>query len=157
MTIILRPYEPDDGEDCLSLFCDTIRRVNRGDYSKAQIDAWASPAIDLPSWKSRFDGRLAYVAMERDRIVGFTDMSRSGHLDRLFVSADHQRRGIARQLLERLFSDARGIGITQITTEASITAKPFFERLGFATIRRQTVECRGVKMTNCKMRRFMVS
>jgi putative acetyltransferase len=153
MTITLRPYEPTDADDCLSLFHDTIHRVNLGDYSKAQVDAWASLAIDLPSWSRRFDGRFAYVAAEGGRIVGFTDMTRDGHLDRLFVSADHQRRGIGRRLVEKILRDARAIDVVQITTDASLTAKPFFEGLGFETICQQTVDCRGVKMTNFKMRR----
>lgn len=80
-------------------------------------------------------------------------MTREGHLDRLFVSADHQGRGIARGLVRRLLKDAIDHSIEEITTDASITAKPFFERMGFSVVREQSVECRGVWLTNYRMRR----
>ncbi|WP_372897131.1 GNAT family N-acetyltransferase [Stieleria sp.] len=154
-TLKLRPFRAEDAEACLALFRDCVHRVNSRDYTQAQIDAWAPRTIDLEAWRCRFDDRLAYVAVEGDRIVGFTDMTRAGHLDRLFVSADHQGRGIARRLVERLLSDAADHSIDEITTEASITARPFFERMGFSVVREQTVECHGVQLTNYRMRRSM--
>lgn len=120
----LRPYQPDDAEACLALFRGCVHRVNIRDYAQEQVDAWAPPNIDSAAWTSRFNNRLAYVAVEDDRVIGFSDMTREGHLDRLFVSADHQGRGIARLLVETLFRDALAYGIDEITTDASITAKP---------------------------------
>ncbi|EGR75884.1 putative acyltransferase, partial [Escherichia coli O104:H4 str. LB226692] len=32
---------------------------------------------------------------------------------------------------------------SELTVDASITAKPFFERYGFQTVKQQRVECRG--------------
>ena len=149
----LRPFRPQDAETCLALFRDCVHRVNSRDYTPDQTEAWASPSIDLEAWRARFDDRFAYVAMEDGRIVGFTDMTREGHLDRLFVSADHQGIGIARRLVEILLRDAVDHSIENITTDASITARPFFERMGFGVIREQSVECRGVWLTNYRMRR----
>ncbi|TWT68836.1 GNAT family N-acetyltransferase [Crateriforma conspicua] len=149
----LRPFRCDDAEACLALLRDCVHRVNSRDYDPDQIKAWASPTIDLERWRARFDDRFAYVATEDDCIVGFTDMTREGHLDRLFVSADHQGRGIARGLVRRLLKDAIDHSIEEITTDASITAKPFFERMGFSVVREQSVECRGVWLTNYRMRR----
>ena len=83
--------------------------------------------------------------------AGFADLATSGHLDRLFVSVRHQRRGIAKALLARLKADAREFGIFQILTDASITAKPFFEASGFAVVCKQTVKCRGGEFINYHM------
>ena len=149
----LRQFRPGDAETCLALFRDCVHRVNAQDYTHDQIMAWASPSSDLETWRARFNDRFAYVATEDDCIVGFTDMTRGGHLDRLFVSADHQGRGIARRLVERLLVDAIEHLIEEITTDASITAKPFFERMGFSVVREQSVECRGVWLRNFRMRR----
>jgi len=149
----LRKFRREDAVACLALFRDCVRRVNSRDYTRDQIEAWGSPSIDLEQWRSRFDDRFAYVATENDCIVGFTDMTRDGHLDRLFVSADHQGRGIARGLFGKLLKDAIDRSIQEITTDASITARPFFERTGFSVVREQSVECRGVWMTNYRMRR----
>ena len=149
----LRPFRPEDAEVCFALFRDCVHRINSRDYAPDQIEAWVSPSIDLEAWRSRFDDRFAHVATEDDCIVGFTDMTREGHLDRLFVSADRQGRGIARGLVRRLLKDAIDHSIEEITTDASITAKPFFERMGFSVVREQSVECRGVWMTNYRMQK----
>ncbi|WP_258547537.1 hypothetical protein [Enterococcus faecium] len=39
-------------------------------------------------------------------------------------------------------------GMQKITTHASITAKPFFEKRGYKVINEQTVELRGQLFTN---------
>ncbi|MEM6692719.1 MAG: GNAT family N-acetyltransferase, partial [Planctomycetota bacterium] len=99
--------------------------------------------------------RFAYVAMEGERLVGFADMDHEGYIDRLFVSADHQRMGFARQLFERLIQDALRNDILEMTTEASITARPFFQSMGFEVEQKQSVICRGVALTNYRMRKFI--
>lgn len=149
--LTIRSYKSDDAAELLALFRHTVREINSVDYNPVQIGAWASEEIDIHEWHTRFAGRFAYVAMLDGRIVGFADMTTAGYLDRLYVSAQHQRRGIAKTLLAKLKSDASESGIAEIITEASITAKPFFEASGFVSLCKQTVECRGVKFTNYRM------
>lgn len=156
----IRLYCPDDAPALLMMFQDTVHRVNIRDYSAQQVAAWAptNPALLkslLPKWANRFENRIAYVAVDHGLPVGFADMTRQGHLDRLFVSADHQRQGIATALFQRLVDEASCYGITQITTEASITAKPFFMTLGFTVVREQSVRCNDQKLTNFKMERIL--
>ncbi|MBB3205799.1 putative acetyltransferase [Rhodopirellula rubra] len=150
--MMIRTFTPHDAAECLALFRHTIREINRRDYSPAQINAWASDDISLDAWAKRFEGRIAYVATHAGAIVGFTDMTEAGNLDRLFVSADFQRQGIARQLVLKLIENATEWDCDGITTEASITAKPFFESMGFTVIQEQSVQCRGIALTNFEMR-----
>ncbi|HJN11382.1 MAG TPA: GNAT family N-acetyltransferase [Pirellulaceae bacterium] len=149
--LTLRSYKSTDAAGLLDLFRDTIREINSTDYNPIQVDAWASDGIGVEEWHNRFAGRFAYVAMLNDNIVGFADMTKQGYLDRLYVSAQHQRQGIAMTLLARLKSDASESGIAEIFTDASVTAKPFFEASGFANVREQRVECRGVEFINYRM------
>src|ERR1700740_2726534 len=97
--VVLRPYRSEDAPALLALFRDTIRRVNSRDYSPTQIAAWASDDIDTGSWFGRFSGRFVPVAEEAGRPVGFAELEPNGHIDRVYVSADQQRRGIGQQLL----------------------------------------------------------
>ena len=157
MPVQLRPFRSEDAKPCLGLFHETIHRINIRDYTKDQIDAWAPADYDQESWASRFNDRFAHVACDGTTIVGFGDMTRDGHLDRLFVSTDYQRQGIARLLVERLLENATSAGLSEITTEASITAQPLFDRMGFEVVREQSVNCRGVDMTNFRMRRVLTA
>lgn len=151
--VTLRAYCDDDAAELLALFKDTVWRVNSCDYSPEQIAAWASDQIDLDEWKARFAGEFVVVAEFDKAIVGFAELDPSGHLDRFYVSADHQRRGVGRLLLEALIDEANRRGIPTLSTAASITARPFFERHGFSSVATQSVLCRGEKFVNFRMER----
>ena len=153
--ITLRPYRQDDALALLALTRDTIRRVNSRDYSPAQIAAWASDDIDPVAWAGRFSGRFVVVAEEAGRPVGFADLEPDGHIDRVFVSADHQGRGVGRQLLAAVLAEARRAGMTRLFVEVSITARPFFEAQGFAVLVSQVVTLRGVELVNYRMERVL--
>ena len=60
------------------------------------------------------------------------------------------------QILECLEAKAKDLGINKIFTEASITAKPFFERHKFIIIKKQEVERRGQKLFNFAMEKNII-
>ncbi len=151
--ITLRPYEPSDAPALLGLFRDTIRRVNARDYDPEQIRAWASDEIDPEAWAGRFAGRFVVVAVEEGRPVGFAELEADGHIDRFYVAADFQGRGVGKAMLRALVAEARRLGLERLFVEASITARPFFEAGGFAAIARQVVTHRGVDFANFRMER----
>jgi putative acetyltransferase len=153
--VTLRPYRPDDAPALLALFRDTIRRVNSRDYSPAQIAAWASDDIDTAAWYGRFAGRFVAVAEEAGRPVGFAELEADGHIDRFYVAADQQGRGVGRQLLAAVVAEARRLGIARLFTEASITARPFFEAQGFVVLAPQVVTVRGQEFVNYRMERVL--
>ncbi len=149
----LRSYQPADAPALLALFRDTIRRINARDYSPEQIRAWASDEIDLAKWTARFAGRFVVVAEEAGRPVGFAELETSGHIDRLYVAADHVGQGVGAQVLAALVAEAQRQQLPRLFVEASITARPFFERHGFKMITPQTVTARGVEFLNYRMER----
>ena len=151
--VTLRLYKPDDAPALLALFRDTIRRVNARDYSPEQIRAWASDDIDPVVWMGRFMGRFVIVADEAGQPVGFAELESDGHIDRMYVSADHQGQGIGRQLLAAVVAEARRLGLARLFVEASLTARPFFEARGFTVLTPQVVTCREVEFVNYRMER----
>lgn len=153
--VTLRTYKPDDAPALLTLFRDTIRRVNAQDYTPDQIRAWASDDIDPQVWASRFAGRFVSVAEEAGWPVGFAELEAGGHIDRMYVSADQQRRGVGRSLLLAVVAQAKRLGVARLFTEASITARPFFESQGFVVLAPQVVTCRGVEFINYRMERAL--
>lgn len=149
----VRAYRPEDRDAVIDVFVRAIRESAIRDYSPAQIDAWAD--IDrIDAW-SAVDDRLIWVGVVDDLVIGFTDLELSGHLDRMYVHPEHEGRGVASALLNRLEDSARSKGLTRLFTEASITAKPFFERRGFEVLTAQVVEFRGERFTNFKMEKHL--
>ncbi|SFL77363.1 Acetyltransferase, GNAT family [Paenibacillus sp. 1_12] len=150
----IRKFEDSDINQIVSLFYDTVHTINAKDYSQDQLDAWApKDEIDakIISWKAALSHNIAYVMELDGEIIGFSDMTQEGHLDRLYIHKDVQRQGIASALVNTIESEARRLGLTEIDTEASITAKPFFERQGYRTIQSQIVERKDVQLVNFKM------
>lgn len=80
-------------------------------------------------------------------IAGFGDIDKDGYLDRLFVHADYQGKGIATAVCNQLEQAVDG----KITTYASITAKPFFEKRGYKVVKERQEERQGVLLTNYVM------
>ena len=143
----LREYRPADCKEIAELFYHTVHTVNAKDYTREQLHVWATGQVDLDKWNQSFQDHYTIVAVENDVLVGFGDIDSTGYLDRLFVHADHQRKGIAAAICDRLEQAVPGT----ITTHASITAKPFFEKRGYKVVKEQQVERQGIALTNFVM------
>ena len=145
----IRTYQSSDCRALAELFYHTVHTVNAKDYTKAQLDAWAPESVDLERWNRSFAEHDTLVAVDGGSIVGFGDIDRTGYLDRLYVHSDHQRKGIAAAICDRLEQAVQG----SIVVHASITAKPFFEKRGYQVIKAQQVARRGILLTNFVMQK----
>ena len=152
-TTRIRDYREGDAPEIVRLFYGTVRSVNRADYSDEQVEAWAPAVPDPDEWHDRMAGRETLVAEEGGEVVGFVELEYDGRLDMLYVRKDAVGRGVGRRLYEAVERKARGQGLGWIFTEASITARPFFEQQGFRVVREQMVSRRGVSMANFVMER----
>jgi putative acetyltransferase len=106
---------------------------------------------DLQDSHARMAARRTLVAEEGGEVVGFAELEDDGRLDMLYVRKDAVGRGVGRRLYEAVEREARGQGLGCIFAEASMTARPFFERRGFRVVREQMVSRRGVSLTNFVM------
>lgn len=153
----VRPYEKRDAPGIVNLFYDTVRSVNLADYSPQQVAAWAPEVPDPDVWHRRMVSRTTLVAEENDEVVGFAELEESGHLDMFYLHRDAIGRGLGSRLYEAVESEARALGVGCISTEASITAHPFFGRQGFRVLQEQTVWRGGVGLTNFVMEKPLES
>lgn len=147
--MMIRKYQPSDCSELAELFYNTVHRVNAKDYSKEQLDAWATGQVDLDEWNQSLQEHYSVVAVEDGTIAGFGDIDCTGYLDRLYVHADYQGKGIASGICNVLELAVQG----NITTHASITARPFFEKRGYIVAKEQQVERQGIYLTNFVMRK----
>jgi len=153
----IRAYCPEDAPALLAVFRDSVRRTAHRDYTPEQLAAWAPDVMDESAWAERRASRPTWVADVEGKLIGFSDLEADGHLDMLYVAADYQGRGVASALLDAVLSAARAQGLTRVFTEASLTAKPFFERHGFRLLQEQTVQRLGQTLVNCRMERKLAA
>ena len=147
----LRTYDIRDTQQIVKLFYDTVHEVNIRDYTQAQVEAWAPADMDIERWTKSLSSKFTFVAEEGEKIAGFGELEPSGHIDRFYCHQDFQRQGVGRLILKQIESKAQELGINKLFTEASITARPFFESQGFIVVRKQEVERRGQKLINFAM------
>ncbi len=148
--IEIRRYRPEDCPVLAQLFYQTVRRTNLGDYTQAQVEAWAPAPPEEGRWSAMLLHHETWIAEEAGEIIGFATLD-GDYFDHLFVRWDRQGRGAARALADALENRAREKGCSQIDVHASITARPFFEKRGYRIVKEQQVERRGQKLTNFVM------
>lgn len=146
--MFIRKYEPMDCKSLSELFYNTVHTVNTKDYTKEQVDVWATGKVDLEKFNQSLLAHYAIVAVEDEIIVGFGDIDKTGYLDRLYVHEAYQGKGIATALCNEL---ENSVNAPKITTHASITARPFFESRSYKVVKEQQVEQQGVLLTNYVM------
>lgn len=146
--MFLRRYVASDCKILAELFYQTVHNINARDYTKEQLNAWATGNVDLKEWNKSFLEHYTVVAVVYNQIVGFGDIDKTGYLDRLYIHKDFQRQGIASAICNEL---EHAVNVRNITTHASITAKPFFQKRGYIVVREQTVIRQGISLTNYVM------
>ncbi|QDU19978.1 formylmethanofuran dehydrogenase subunit C [Urbifossiella limnaea] len=148
---VVREYRPADAPALLDVFRTAIRRTAAADYNAEQVRAWSD--ADPATWAGRFEGRYVRVAVVAGTPVGFAELESNGHVDRVYVSPDHGRRGIGRALVSGLIEEAKRRGLRRLWVEVSLTARPCFESAGFRVVAPQVVTCRGAEFVNYRMER----
>ena len=143
----LRPYRSADLPAILDLFRGTVHTVCARDYTRSQLDAWAPAELDAAAWDASLLAHRTLVAEENGMIIGFADLD-GDYLDRLYVHKDFQGRGVATAICDRLESETSA---GRVVVHASITARPFFEKRGYKTIKPQEVERQGIILRNYLM------
>lgn len=130
------------------MFFHTVRQINIRDYSTEQVEAWAPDNFDSEVWKKKICALNPFVAEIDGEIVGYTDLQPDGLIDHFFCHHQHQGKGVGRALMNALFEEGDKQGISRYYSHVSITAKPFFEAMGFKVITAQTIEVRGALLQN---------
>ena len=150
---IIRAALQSDAVELKKLFQNTVLAINRRDYSQAEVEDWASCGDDL----SNIEVHYFIVAInQQSEIVGFSSITPQGYLHSMFVHKDFQGEGIATMLLNEIEQYAITNGIIRITSEVSLTARPFFEKKGYIVEEEQKRKANQLSLTNFWMAKQVI-
>ncbi len=144
----------------LEVFVQAIEQTAAKDYSQAQRDAWSASAKNSERWERAMNNQEFWVAVIDGKIVGFISLENKNYVDFLYVHPRYTRRGIAQALYDTLlatfFVELRRRTYAQPTSselcsDVSHTARPFFEKQGFEVIRENKNERNEEVLVNFRM------
>ena len=122
----IRRLAAQDIPEMWELFRATVLTVNSKDYTKEEVEDWASCGDSVEHWKELF-AKNNYIGVldGQGNIIGFSSMNTDGYLHSMFVHKDWQGKGVATLLLSEVEKMAHRYGAHKISVEVSITARPF--------------------------------
>lgn len=65
----IRKYQSSDCEQMAELFYNTVHKINQKDYTKEQLNVWATGNVDLAKWDASFREHDTVVAVDRKSVV----------------------------------------------------------------------------------------
>ncbi len=151
----VRLFQTQDAEQIARLFHETVREINVRDYSNSQVEAWAPEDIQFRNWVEVCSNRFTYVADDNGVIAGFGELEPNGHIDCFYCHKNYQRCGVGSRIYQAIEAKAYELSLNRLFVEASITAKPFFQRMGFAVVKEQEVMRRGEGFINYAMEKLL--
>ena len=151
LMVEIRPYRPEDLAAVSRVFYDAVHIGAARAYSDKERWAWAPHLPLAERWGPRLLRQAVLVAW-RDRPVGFFAFRlEDGYIDLAYVDPKVQGQGAAYAIYSQVEDQVRRAGAQGMTTEASLVARPFFERQGWVVTKAQIVEQRGAELRNFKM------
>ena len=146
---IIRAALQSDAVELKNLFQNTVLAINRRDYLQAEVEDWASCGDDLSNIEDMIKTHYFIVTVnQQSEIVGFSSITPQGYLHSMFVHKNFQGEGIATMLLNEIEQYAITNGIIRITSEVSLTARPFFEKKGYIVEEEQKRKANQLSLTN---------
>lgn len=147
----IRVADPADAAALAHIFYRGVHEGAAPAYTPEQRHAWAPKKPDAAGFLKRLDGLITIVA-ERDTVIqGFMSLRLDGYLDFAYVLPDARGSDVADTLYDAILAEAKRLGLTRLTSEASYLARSFFTRHGWYTDAAQDIEQGGVTLRNFRM------
>ena len=152
----IRVAQQSDIVELKDLYKNTVLVINRHDYSQEEVEDWASCGDDLSKIGKMIETHYFIVAVnQQSQLVGFSSITPQGYLHSMFVHKDFQGKGIATILLKEIERYAIEQGMERITSEVSLTARPFFKRQGYTVEKEQKRQANKLSLTNFWMQKTL--
>ncbi len=132
----IRRFIPEDSKEVSDLIIRTLREVNSKDYSMDYIEG-SIQRLQPTDILERAEWTHFYVVCDADKIVGcgaigpYWDHYDEASLFTIFVLPEYQGKGIGRKIIETLEQDVFFLNAKRIEIPASITAVPFYVKMGY--------------------------
>jgi GNAT superfamily N-acetyltransferase len=129
----IRPAADGDAGAISRVIVAALRQTNARDYA-AEIIARLEKSFSPAAVRELIAKQKMFVAVLGRQIVGTAGLDGS-MVRSFFVAPDAQGTGIGSRLMAAVENAARAAGITTLMLQSSVTAEPFYVKLGFKALR----------------------
>ena len=131
--VVYRLMERADVESVSRLILDSFTEFIADEYSdegRAEFSRYTQPAAIVERTNAN---HFVLLAVEAHKVVAAIEIRDNDHVALMFVDVKFQRRGIARELLQRAIALARPAkpALDRVTVNSSRFGVAFYEKLGF--------------------------
>ena len=133
----IRRFAKGDAQAVSDLIAATLRISNRKDYSEEYIENDIR-CLQPEDIEKRAGWQHFYVAEEDGAIVAcgaigpYWDKEDESSLFTIFVHPSLQGRGVGREIMRTLEADEYFLRARRVEIPASVTAAPFYRKMGYA-------------------------
>lgn len=128
------------------IFEDTWKQVYSQYYSPELISSVLKNDNTFSAWLNSIDkGNIYYLAQVNDSLVGMSGLN-DKEIVRVGILTNHAGKGYGASLMNYLFSEAKNNNQEFVWCDAATQAIPFYDRLGFSTIKSIVKNVYGNKM-----------
>ena len=150
----IRRANPADFSALGGVFHAAVRQ-GAGQYTEAQRAVWSPAPRSGEAWAAHLGAQTVWLAEAGGEPLGFITLTPDGYIDLAYILAEAQGQGLFRRLYHAAETDARGLGIVRLWTDASLHAKGPFEAMGFAVTHAETVERGGERLARFRMEKTL--
>lgn len=130
--LTIRPAILPDAPALSVLIQNTVRITNAPDYDAPTIELICAN-FTVVKVIEKMGERDVFAAEWEQSLAGTVSLGK-GKLHSLFVDPSFQGRGIGKVLVHHLETHAVEVGLSVLRLSSSISAKPFYEKLGYRLI-----------------------
>lgn len=151
MNLLIRVFRNGDEATIAEIFTAAIHEIACEVYTPAQCEAWCAREVNYEHWRKRCELKRPFVAEVEGQIAGFLELDPDGHIDCAYINPKFQRRGIMTQLVQHAVATCFAMQVPRVYVEASICARPLFEKAGFRLLHPNLVARNGEELLNYSM------
>ncbi|BEU01283.1 acetyltransferase [Agarivorans sp. OAG1] len=150
MMVTITAYTDEYCQAVADLFTHAVHAIDDELYSKEQKAAWAPLDIDYSRWQQRLKTKHCFLALADKQLLGFIELA-ADYIDCFYVAPEQQGKAVGQALYQHVESIAREQKLAGLRVDASLVAKDFFVKQGFAVVSHNQLLRLGISLQNISM------